>query len=408
MANYLGYGLTAGVEGFKSGFGMAQQKTEMEWQKKQRKKLEEQELKLEAEAASYNMIVKQLGADGFYSEDDIMKINTTYLAFGYLTQERIKASHDAIMSMDKEAFDREMEWFNSTTEFLGSGLLDPKDATAFLEYGRNNWATSEKVQNLYTAYDNVYAKTHGKLQEEKAWEQVGKLPSEYRVPYLEEKGIGMPEPEVTPEAPTELSVAERKYNWAIEHYNLPEGDPNKISFEQLSRFMGIADITPEKATGLKKTIQDIQTQGAAAGISQEEINTAVKNKILGKPTPELEPKPETVSTLKNWEAMFDINAEEGPRTEEEYKRVLELLAQSKDEYKPKYPTWKEALVAEVKGIGRELEGITDKEDYNLLLNIYMQKLEEIKTKYPEVDLAQFPEFEEQKNWFDKLKERVGL
>ena len=117
---------------------------------------------------------------------------------------------------------------------------------------------------------------------------------------------------------------------------------------------------------------------------------------------------ETVTTLKNWEKMFDIKDEEGPKTEEEYNRALELLAQSKDKYKPKFATWKEALIAEAKGIAKELEGITDKKDYNLLLNVYMQKLEEIKAKYPEVNLNQFPEFKEQKNWFDKLKEKVGL
>ena len=106
--------------------------------------------------------------------------------------------------------------------------------------------------------------------------------------------------------------------------------------------------------------------------------------------------------------MFDIKAEDGPKTEEEYNRALDLLGQSGDNYKPKYGSWKEALISEVKGIGKELKGITNKDDYNLLLGIYMQKLEEIKAKYPEVDLSQFPEFEEQKSWFGKLKEKVGL
>ena len=106
--------------------------------------------------------------------------------------------------------------------------------------------------------------------------------------------------------------------------------------------------------------------------------------------------------------MFDIKAEDGPKTEEEYNRALNLLGQSGDNYKPKYASWKEALISEVKGIGKELEGTKDKKDYQFLLGIYMQKLEEIKAKYPEVNLSQFPEFEEQKNWFDKLKEKVGL
>lgn len=403
MANYLGYGLMAGVEGFKSGFGMAQQKQEMEWQKKQRKKLEEKELKIQEGASMYSNLVAQVYADGVLSEDESMKLNTAFLAAGYEVQAVIKDTHTAIQAMDKNKLEQDFAWLEMFAEITEG--LDPKDVQGAFDTIKLN-VKSEKGINLFDAYGSLQKKRYEVAQKEKPWEKAAILPSEMRAPFLEQEGIPMPE--APPEALADLSVAERKYNWAIEHYNLPEDDPNKISFEQLSRFMGIADITPEKATGLKKTIQDIQTQGAAAGISQEEINTAVKNKILGKPTPELEPKPETVSTLKNWEAMFDINAEEGPRTEEEYKRVLELLAQSKDEYKPKYPTWKEALVAEVKGIGRELEGITDKEDYNLLLNIYMQKLEEIKTKYPEVDLAQFPEFEEQKNWFDKLKERVGL
>ena len=142
--------------------------------------------------------------------------------------------------------------------------------------------------------------------------------------------------------------------------------------------------------------RDTKTGKYYASFSKETIT---------EPTP---PKPETVTTLKNWEEMFDIKSEEGPKTEEEYNRALDLLAQSEDVYKPIYTSWKEALISEVKGIGKELKGITEKEDFNLLLSIYMQKLEEIKTKYPEVNLEQFPEFEEQKSWFEKLKEKVGL
>ena len=399
MAGYLGYALQAGVQSFQTGMNLAQKKSEMKWQKRQQKKLEEMEAKLEEEATLYNSVVTQAGADGFYSEDDMMKINTTYLALGYRTQESLKGAHNALLTMDKAAFDKEMGWFERTTELLESGLLDPKDATAVFEYGRNNWATSEKVQNLYDAADNIYAKTHGKIQEERTWEKAGIIPSERRVPFIEEElGIEMPEAEVTPREPT---FSEKRFNWKIEQYN-----QGRITFDQLLKGEGMY-ITPEKATGLEKQIRDMRTEGERAGIEPAKINKAIQDKILGKPTPEPEPKPETVTTLKNWEAMFDIFAVEGPRTEEEYNRALELLRQSEDKYTPKYPTWKEALIAETKGIGKDLERETDRTDRKTLLDLYKRKLEEIKAKYPDVDLNQFTKPKEMGN-LDKFLEWVGF
>lgn len=266
MAGYLGHALKAGVEGFQTGMNIAQKKTEMEWQKKQQKKLEEMEAKLTEEATLYNTVVTQAGADGFYSEDEIMKINTTYLALGYRTQESLKGAHDALLSMDKAAFDKEIGWFERTTELLKSGLLDPKDATAVFEYGRENWATSEKVQNLYEAADNIYAKSHGAMQEEKTWERVGKLPTEAKVPFLEREGVEMPE--VAPEikAPT---VAEKKYDWAIENYRT-----GKISFDQLSKFMGTGGEVDSKSLTAKQQEVELMKQ---YGATTEQI----KNKLLG-------------------------------------------------------------------------------------------------------------------------------
>ena len=395
MANYLGYGLMAGVEGFKSGFGMAQQKQEMEWQKKQRKKLEEKELKIQEGASMYSNLVAQVYADGVLSEDESMKLNTAFLAAGYEVQAVIKDTHTAIQAMDKNKLEQDFAWLEMFAEITEG--LDPKDVQGAFDIIKLN-VKSEKGINLFDAYGSLQKKRYEVAQKEKPWEKAAILPSEMRAPYLEQEGIEIPEIAPTVKEPT---FNEKRFNWKIEQYN-----QGRITLNQLLESEGIA-MSPEKATGLEKTIQDIITQGTKAGISQKEINTAVKNKILGKPTPEPEPKPETVSTLKNWEAMFDVNAEEGPRTEEEYNRVLELLAQSKDEYKPKYPTWKEALVAEVKGIGRELEGITDRTDRKFLLDIYKQKLEEIKAKYPDVDLTQFSQPKELSGW-DKFMEGIGF
>jgi len=298
MDGYIGYALKAGVEGFQTGMNLAQKKTEMDWQKKQQKKLEEMEAKLTEEAALYNSVVTQAGADGFYSEDDIMKINTTYLALGHLTQERIKGAHDALISMDKAAFDREMEYFNGTIDLLKSGLLDPKDASAVFEYGRNNWATSEKVQNLYEAADNIYAKTHGEVQEERVWKRAETIPSERRVPFIEkELGIEMPEAEVTPTVP---SVAQRKYDWATEAYQKwlkDPKDPEGINFEEYKKYMGVS-VTTKEATGLKKQIKDIVTEGERAGIDPAKINKAIQDKILGKEAGALTPTPTSVENIR--------------------------------------------------------------------------------------------------------------
>jgi len=211
------------------------------------------------------------------------------------------------------------------------------------------------------------------------------LPEEYRKGYMEQQGVLEEGLQPTPKEPTALSA---KDNWAIENYKT-----GKISFDQLSKYMG-AYIEPEKATELQKKIGEAKQYGAT--------NEEIKNMLLGTAGGGIEG--ETVTTLKNWEKMFDIKDEEGPKTEEEYNRALDLLAQSKDKYKPKFATWKEALIAEVKGIGKEIESTTNKKDRDILLNVYMQKLEEIKTKYPEVDLSQFPEFKQQGFW-QKLLER---
>jgi len=72
---------------------------------------------------------------------------------------------------------------------------------------------------------------------------------------------------------TELSVADKKYNWAIDNYK--EG---KISFEQLSKFMGTDISDPEK----RNTIQQRLDEMVRLGATPEEQ----KNYLLGKTTGE--------------------------------------------------------------------------------------------------------------------------
>jgi len=389
MDGYIGYALQAGVSGFQTGFNMAQQKQEMEWKKAQMKKLEEKEKKIADGAANYSNLIKQYGADGVYSEDEIMQLNTAFLSAGYEVQSVIKDTHNAIQTMDKNKLEQDLTWLGLFADMTEG--LDPKDVQGAFDIVKGT-IKSEKGMNLLEAYGNLQTKKYEVTEKERELEITKYLPEEYRYPHLKEAGIvGEITPTVKPET---ISAADAKLNFAISSYNA-----GKITFDELSKYMGTY-IAQEKATALEGKIEEARKVGAT--------DEQIKSMILGKPTPEPELKPETVTTLKSWEIMFDIKTEEGPKTEEEYNRALELLRQSEDVYKPKYATWKEALIAEAKGIAKELKGITDKEDFNLLVGIYMQKLEEIKSKYPEVNLDQFPEFEEQKNWFEKLKEKVGL
>lgn len=401
MAGYLGYALKAGVEGFQTGFNMAQQKQEMEWKKAQMKKLEEKEKKIAEGSAIYMNLVNQVYADNVASEDELMKLNTAFLAAGYEVQAVIKDTHNAIQSMNKDMVEQDFALLELYADITDG--LDPKDIQGTFDIFQSN-VKSSKGLDIFEGYFNLQGKRHEIAEEEKPWERAAVLPAEVRPGYLREKGIEIPE--VTPKA---LTVAQQKYDWATEAHQkwlIDPKDPEGINFEEYKKYMGVS-VTPEESKGLEKQVRDIRTEGERAGIDPAKINKSIQDKILGT-TAEVEPKPETVTTIKNWEKMFNIRDEEGPKTEEEYNRVLELLEQSEDVYKPRYATWKEALIAEVKGIAKDLKGITDKEDFNFLVDIYMQKLEEIKAKYPEVNLDQFPEFEEQKNWFEKLKEKVGL
>jgi len=383
--DFSGYFLQGLSSGLQSGLNMGQQIQEMRWQKKQRKELEEKQAKMLEVSNIWNAKIKEAGADNIYSDEEIAQISTIYLSGGYEFTEHYKGAMDAIKSMNKAKYDQEKEWmdlFTSGVEGLPSG-----DIQAMYDYVLP-YITSEKGKNILEAHNNILqkrAKIAQTPQTVSPYDFYGQSPADVQgqiagsvagqTPGLE--GVEFSQPATA--QPTEMDKmgeTQKKLDYA---YNT--GNANY--FNQVAKSLGSPATFDTYKQGYEKPV--------VPGVDGVD-----------------EPTPETVNTLQDWEASFDIKDEKGPKTEEEYNRQLNLLAQSKDNYRPKYANWKEALIAEAKGIGKELEGITDKGDYNLLLNVYMQKLEEIKAKYPEVNLDQFKEFKENKNWFDKLKERVGL
>ena len=384
---------------FSAGFGTGFEIGSIIKEKRKAKKILEQvqntiqEWKLSGEEPSYvdkvlmSVLLNQAGTSYASSFADIERDKNT-MDREKLSQDgmNLRALNDNAMNLLKmiETAAKEktlglIDWFQVPKEMFPPDF----DLNKFLSKD-----TIAKLQNDDTrqaALDEVMGITRA-------------LPEEYRKGYMEQQGVLEEGLEPTPKAPPQMSAAD---SFFIERWQKGEFSTDTL----LKHFSAWVDT--DKRTNLQKELDYGKEQGIT--FTPEEV----KKKILGTAGGG-GIEGETVTTLKNWEAMFDIKSETGPKTEEDYNRALDLLAQSKDKYKPKFATWKEALIAEVKIMVKELEILSKdkstkgKEDFNSALNIYMQKLEEIKAKYPEVNLDQFPEFKENKNWFDKLKEKVGL
>ena len=382
------------LQGLSSGFAQGQQIQQMNWQRKEKERIKKEE---DALLETLTMTGKKFS--GYYtdyniSEEERLEAIATWSALSYEAKELLKGAYDGVMNYNQGQTNQTLETVKAYREQIDS-----------LDFDLN---TISEISGMFRGQ----IKSPNGLKYFDAMDSMIRKEAQQKQPQIERfaspEGVIAKYPDATPEhtaqgwipkfaTDKEGTPLSAKDNMVINDYKA-----GRINFNQLSKYMGTY-IEPEKATGLEKKIQEIQTQGKVAGIPQDEINKAVKEAIVGKAEADTTTPPETVSTLKSWETMFDINDEEGPKSEEDYNRALDLLSQSEDKYKPKYPTWKEALIAETKGIGKELEGTTNKDDYNFLLNIYMQKLEEIKAKYPEVNLDQFKEFKEEgQGWFNKL------
>ena len=112
MAGYGGYFLQGLSSGLQSGFNMGQ----MKWQQNQKKKLEKKQEELNQASTVFNQMVSQMGDDGAYSEDDMMKINTAYMALGYDVKERVDGTYKAIQAMDKKTIEDNNQWLDFVIE----------------------------------------------------------------------------------------------------------------------------------------------------------------------------------------------------------------------------------------------------------------------------------------------------
>lgn len=151
MANFLGYALRAGVSTFQSGFNMGQ----MKWQQNEKKKLQKKQDEILEAASVFNNMVAQRGEDGSYSDDDMMKINTSYMALGYEVKERVDGTYKAIQAMDKKTIEANYQWFDwllDVTQDMKSG-----DAQEIWDTGRPI-VSGEKGLQMYEALESISKK----------------------------------------------------------------------------------------------------------------------------------------------------------------------------------------------------------------------------------------------------------
>ena len=151
MAGYGGYFLQGLSSGLQSGFNMGQ----MKWQQNEKKKLEKKQQEMEETASVFNQMVAQLGEDGSYSDDDMMKIYTSFMSLGFDVKERVDGTYKAIQAMDKKTMEQNYQWFDFVIEAT-SGMKSA-DAQEIWDTVRP-FVSGEQGSQMYEAFENISQK----------------------------------------------------------------------------------------------------------------------------------------------------------------------------------------------------------------------------------------------------------
>lgn len=271
MAGYSGYFMSGMASGLESGINMGTKLAQLRWQKKKQKEIDDLNIKMSDVWGSISQEIITLADKGYLSEDDNLRIYTLTLAAPLQMQGEMGKIRASLSQFQTNDFEEQMEYIKTFLDWAEG--QDYKDISSVYESMRPH-ITDPQALALYEVGDKKLRHETGAAEEKRILDISGKLPEPYKYPYLKEEGVVG---EITPteKAPKEPSAADRKLDMVVDQYS-----KDLISFEQLSKYLGTY-ITPEKATGLEKQIQDIKIQGKAAGLPQEEISTAIKNKILG-------------------------------------------------------------------------------------------------------------------------------
>lgn len=389
--NYSGYFLKGLGQGISQGMQWGTNILNIQAQKKARDDAEKLKEKISLQSQELMGMINEYGTQ--YTDEEASHIRTYANASVAEVQAQFKPYLDDIETGRLKQAEIKRKEISEYYDYVETLNLTPGQVTQTLDNFKKNYTSEGALNFLKTEERMLKAKTEAREMQ----------PAETKEPTISDYGTGLKYltniAKISPENwETARKGLESKFGFdysGITQESLKETEMGDEVFNLYNTPEEVMSNVKPSAGLTVMPKRDTKTGKYYASFSKETIT---------EPTP---PKPETVTTLKNWEEMFDIKSEEGPKTEEEYNRALDLLAQSEDVYKPIYTSWKEALISEVKGIGKELKGITDRTDRKTLLDVYKRKLGEIKAKYPEVDLKQFSRPKEMSGW-DKFMEWVGF
>lgn len=162
--SYSGSFLKGLGEGLGTGFQIGQQAKEWKWQKAEKERIQKEKDDLAESVSIFNKKLESYYADGTLSDDEKLQLHTAYLGSAYNVQEVIKGSYDAIMKMDKDTLENNLNWLKFYRESLGD--LDPSNIPQLYEYTKGQMI-GEKGKQMFVAGDNLLKKQYEEKQKQK-------------------------------------------------------------------------------------------------------------------------------------------------------------------------------------------------------------------------------------------------
>ena len=250
------------------------QAAQIRWQTAQKKKLEEEKLKMQEVWTNFSQSAQQIYESGEMSEETERKL---YALLFTLPPELQSSANNLLASVnrnDKAAAEKEFNNFKMVMEVFEAtgGRVD--DAALDSLINILSPENQEKIKAVAGAYKSVSEKGVT------PYEFYGKSSSEVKTGIAESvagQTPGLEGVQFKEQIPTTgaISYNEKRFNWKCEQVRL-----GNMTVNQLIESEGVR-ISPEKATGLEKQIQDIKAEGKRAGIDPAKINKAIQDKILG-------------------------------------------------------------------------------------------------------------------------------
>ncbi len=129
MAGTFGYFLQGLSSGLQTGFNMRMNKMEMDWKKKEKEKLEKAQQDLVEKSQAINSKITEYGSDGYWSENEIMDVNTMVLAGGAEIQSLFKQTMSDIKLGRRDAVNQDFSLINSWSDVFDNLSLEDIDST---------------------------------------------------------------------------------------------------------------------------------------------------------------------------------------------------------------------------------------------------------------------------------------